>query len=221
MVLEAKEISKTYRGGSIEVPALKCCNLEIRQGEFVAIIGKSGSGKSTLLHVLAGLDESDSGEILIDGRNIAGMSVRERAVFRRRNIGYIYQDYQLFPEFTGYENIAMPLRIDGKRPDEQRILDLMEDLCILDCQDKFPQEMSGGEQQRVSIARALVVDPAIIFADEPSGNLDAENARYVAELLSRASVEARQTIVMVTHDRQMADYADRIITIADGVVEEM
>lgn len=218
IVLRASEVAKTYRNGSVEVPALKNCDLEIAKGEFVAIIGKSGSGKSTLLHVLAGLDKPDHGEIVIAGKCMMNLAEKERAVFRRRNIGYIYQDYQLFPEFTGFENIALPLRLDGKNPDTFRIMDLMEQLEIENCRDKFPQEMSGGEQQRISIARAMIVDPAIIFADEPSGNLDAENARIVAEILALASVKEKQTIVMVTHDRQMADYADRILQISDGVV---
>jgi len=218
-ILEAKNIKRTYSNGIIEVPALKKCDISIGKGEFVAIVGKSGSGKSTLLHVLAGLDEPDEGEVWIEGKNIVGMKEREKAVFRRRKLGYVYQDYNLMPEFTAYENIALPLRMDGKREDREEILGLMDSLGIGECEKKFSQEMSGGEQQRVSIARALVAKPAVIFADEPSGNLDGENARNVAELLAKASEQFRQTIVMVTHDRQMADYAHRILRISDGVVE--
>lgn len=220
MILQAQEISKTYSNGIVEVPALKTCSLNIKKGEFVAVVGRSGSGKSTLLHVLAGLDMPDQGDILINGQNIAGMKEKERSAFRRKNIGYVYQDYNLFPEFTAYENMILPLKLDGRDVERDAAMEMMEKLGIAECADKFPQEMSGGEQQRVSIGRALIVHPAIIFADEPSGNLDAENARNVAELLATASVEYGQSIVLVTHDRQMADYADRIVTIMDGVLQE-
>jgi ABC-type antimicrobial peptide transport system, ATPase component len=219
IVLEAKDIKRTYTNGIIEVPALKKCAISIAEGEFVAVVGKSGSGKSTLLRILAGLDEPDGGEVWIDGKNIIDMGEREKAVFRRRKLGYVYQDYNLIPEFTAYENIALPLRMDGKREDREEVLGLLDTLGIRECEKKFSQEMSGGEQQRVSIARALVARPAVIFADEPSGNLDGENAMNVAELLAKASEQFRQTIVMVTHDRQMADYAHRILRISDGVVE--
>lgn len=220
IILQAQEISKTYSNGIVEVPALKTCSLNIKKGEFVAVIGKSGSGKSTLLHVLAGLDTPDQGEIVIDGRDIARMKEKERSAFRRKKIGYVYQDYNLFPEFTAYENMVLPLKLDGREVERDAAMEMMEKLGIAECADKFPQEMSGGEQQRVSIGRALMIQPAIIFADEPSGNLDAENARNVAELLATASTEYGQSIVLVTHDRQMADYADRIVTIVDGVLQE-
>lgn len=219
IVLEAKDIKRTYTNGIIEVPALKKCAISIAEGEFVAVVGKSGSGKSTLLRILAGLDEPDGGEVWIDGKNIIDMGEREKAVFRRRKLGYVYQDYNLIPEFTAYENIALPLRMDGKREGREEVLGLLDTLGIRECEKKFSQEMSGGEQQRVSIARALVARPAVIFADEPSGNLDGENAMNVAELLAKASEQFCQTIVMVTHDRQMADYAHRILRISDGVVE--
>lgn len=219
MILQAHEISKTYSNGIVEVPALKTCSLEIEKGEFVAVIGKSGSGKSTLLHVLAGLDAPDRGEIIINGQDIASMKEKERSAFRRKNIGYVYQDYNLFPEFTAYENLILPLKLDGRQAKKEVVMEIMEKLGIAECAHKFPQEMSGGEQQRVSIGRALMIRPAIIFADEPSGNLDAENARNVAELLVTASEEYDQSIVLVTHDRQMADYADRIVTIVDGVLQ--
>lgn len=216
MILEAKQISKTYSNGIVEVPALKPCDISMEKGEFVAVVGKSGSGKSTLLHLLAGLDVPDQGEIIIDGKDIAQMKEKERSAFRRKKIGYIYQDYNLFPEFTAYENMVLPLRLDGMEENREEAMELMERLGIAECAEKFPQEMSGGEQQRVSIGRALLVRPAIIFADEPSGNLDAENAKNVAELLASASEEYRQSIVLVTHDRQMADYAERILTLVDG-----
>lgn len=220
MILQAHEISKTYSNGIVEVPALKTCSLDIKKGEFVAVIGRSGSGKSTLLHVLAGLDTPDQGEIMINGQDIAKMKEKERSAFRRKNIGYVYQDYNLFPEFTAYENMVLPLKLDGREVEQDSAMEMMEKLGIAEHADKFPQEMSGGEQQRVSIGRALIIQPAIIFADEPSGNLDAENARNVAELLATASTEYGQSIVLVTHDRQMADYADRIVTILDGVLQD-
>ena len=218
-VLEAKGISRTYKG-EVPVYALKETDLAFTEGEFVAIVGRSGSGKSTLLRILATLDVSDTGELYIDGQKVSGIKDAELARFRRRRIGFIYQDYNLFPEYTAYENIVFPIHLDGRTEDKDAVEKLMEDLGILHCRDKFPHEMSGGEQQRTSIARALATEPAVILADEPTGNLDAENSKNVAELLRFCSEEYRQTIVMVTHDQGMANYADRIIRISDGVVTE-
>lgn len=218
-VLEAKGISRTYKG-EVPVYALKETDLAFTEGEFVAIIGRSGSGKSTLLRILATLDVSDTGELYIEGEKISGLKDAELARFRRRRIGFIYQDYNLFPEYTAYENIVFPIHLDGRTEDKAAVEKLMEDLGILHCRDKFPHEMSGGEQQRTSIARALATEPAVILADEPTGNLDAENSKKVAELLRYCSEEYRRTIVMVTHDQGMANYADRIIRISDGVVTE-
>lgn len=218
-VLEAKGISRTYKG-EVPVYALKETDLAFTEGEFVAIIGRSGSGKSTLLRILATLDVSDTGELYIEGEKVSGLKDAELARFRRRRIGFIYQDYNLFPEYTAYENIVFPIHLDGRTEDKDAVEKLMEDLGILHCRDKFPHEMSGGEQQRTSIARALATEPAVILADEPTGNLDAENSKKVAELLRYCSEEYRRTIVMVTHDQGMANYADRIIRISDGVVTE-
>ena len=217
-VLEARGISRTYKG-EVPVYALKETNLAFREGEFAAIIGRSGSGKSTLLRILATLDVSDTGELYIEGEKVSGLKDAELARFRRRRIGFIYQDYNLFPEYTAYENIVFPIHLDGRTEDKAAVEKLMEDLGILHCRDKFPHEMSGGEQQRTSIARALATEPAVILADEPTGNLDAENSKKVAELLKFCSEEYRRTIVMVTHDQGIANYADRIITISDGVVK--
>ena len=219
IMLRAENIERTYHAGSVDVPALKNCTLEFGQGEFTAIIGKSGSGKSTLLRILGSVDEPDTGSVIIAGKKITGMKDKELSEFRRRNIGYIYQEYSLFPEFTAYENVVMPILIDGKKPDENEVDDLLEVLGISDCKNKFPSQMSGGEQQRVAIARALITHPAVILADEPTGNLDAGSAGTVAQMLSKASQKHNQTIIMVTHDRQMADYADKIITIVDGVCQ--
>ena len=219
IMLRAENIERTYHAGSVDVPALKNCTLEFGQGEFTAIIGKSGSGKSTLLRILGSVDEPDTGSVIIAGKKITGMKDKELSEFRRRNIGYIYQDYSLFPEFTAYENVVMPILIDGKKHDENEVDDLFVELGISHCKNKFPSQMSGGEQQRVAIARALITHPAVILADEPTGNLDAGSAGTVAQMLSKASQKHNQTIIMVTHDRQMADYADKIITIVDGVCQ--
>ena len=218
-ILKAEGICRTYHTGTVEVHALKKCDINIKKGEFTAIVGKSGSGKSTLLRILGTLDKPDEGNVCIDGINIAELKDRQLSKLRRENIGYIYQDYSLFPEFTAYENVVMPILIDGKKPDENEVDDLLEELGISHCKNKFPSQMSGGEQQRVAIARALITHPAVILADEPTGNLDAGSAGTVAQMLSKASQKHNQTIIMVTHDRQMADYADKIITIVDGVCQ--
>ena len=217
IVLEAKGINRTYKG-KVPVQALKTCSLTFYKGEFVAVIGKSGSGKSTLLRILGTIDVPDEGELYIAGEKAWGVDDETLSAFRRRNIGFIYQDYNLFQEYTAYENIIMPIHLDGRKEDPKKIEELMTRLGIWECRDKFPAEMSGGEQQRVSIARALAIEPAVILADEPTGNLDAENAGEVAELLRCASEEYQQTIIMVTHDAQMAEYAERILKIADGIV---
>ncbi len=216
-VLECKEISKTYGNDAVKVYALKSCSLTFQEGEFVAIVGKSGSGKSTLLRILGTLDQPDEGEVLLDGEDVLHLSDKKLSEIRRRKIGFIYQDYSLFPEYTAYENIIMPIHLDGRKENKETVWEMMGTLGILKCKDKFPSEMSGGEQQRTAIARALCISPAVILADEPTGNLDAENAGEVVMLMSKAARIYNQTIIMVTHDRQMADYADRILQIADGV----
>ena len=220
IVLKAENIAKTYGNSKVKVEALKTSNLEFEQGEFVAITGKSGSGKSTLLKLLGTLETPTEGQIILDGENVSKLSDAKLSKIRRKKIGFIYQDYSLFPEFSAYENIVMPLHLDDKKEDKEKILELMENLGISYCKDKFPSEMSGGEQQRVAIARALAISPAVVLADEPTGNLDAENAEEVVMLLSKAARIYNQTIIMVTHDRQMADYAERIIYIKDGVISK-
>lgn len=218
IILEAKNISKTYKSGEIEVKALKPSTLTFGKGEFVAVVGKSGSGKSTLLKLLGSLEEPDQGEILLDGSSILHLKDKELSAIRRRKIGFIYQDYSLLPEFSAYENIILPIRLDDRKADEAKVEDIMKLLGILHCKDKFPGEMSGGEQQRVAIARAIAINPAIILADEPTGNLDSENSNEVVTLMSKAAKVYNQTIVMVTHDVQTADYADRIVHIQDGEI---
>ena len=220
VILEAVGISKTYHSSEVAVEALKPCTVTFTEGEFTAVVGKSGSGKTTLLHLLGTLDVPDGGEIYLRGKSILNLNDNALSRVRRRKIGIVYQDYSLFPEYTAYENVVMPLRLDGRREDPEKIAELMETLGITHCRDKFPDEMSGGEQQRTALARALAIEPDVILADEPTGNLDAANSREVIQLLSRASRVYNQTIIMVTHDRQAADYADRILTIRDGYVEE-
>lgn len=218
-VLKVTDIAKTYGNDKVKVHALKQCTLEFEQGEFVAVVGKSGSGKTTLLRILGTLEQPDGGEVILDGENVLKLSDKKLSAIRRRKIGFIYQDYSLFPEYTAYENIVMPIHLDGLKENENVVKEMMETLGILSCKDKFSSEMSGGEQQRTAIARALCVSPSVILADEPTGNLDAENANEVVMLMSKAARLYNQTIIMVTHDRQMADYADRILTIRDGVVD--
>ncbi|MDO5382219.1 MAG: ABC transporter ATP-binding protein [Eubacteriales bacterium] len=217
-ILRADGISRTYITGQVKVEALKKCNVLIKKGEFTAIIGKSGSGKSTLLRILGTMDKPDEGKVYINEVEIQGLKDKKLSEFRRKNIGFIYQNYSLIPEYTAYENIILPLVLDHKNPDKEEVAELLESLEIEHCRDKFPSQMSGGEQQRVAIARAMVTHPSVVFADEPTGNLDAGSAEVVAKMLSMASLKYQQTIVMVTHDKQMAEYADRILTIVDGTV---
>ena len=219
-VLDVRGISKTYGNDKVKVRALRSCDLTVEKGEFVAVIGKSGSGKSTLLRMLGTLEPPDEGKIFLEGKDLSGLSDKRLSRIRRRRIGFVYQDYSLFPEFTAYENIAMPFHLDGKKENKSYIKEVMDALGITKCREKFPSEMSGGEQQRVAIARGMCISPAIILADEPTGNLDAENAEEVAMLMSKASRMYQQTIIMVTHDGQMADYADRILHIRNGRVRE-
>lgn len=219
-ILQATNISKTYGNNKIKVHALKKCSLSFMEGEFAAVVGKSGSGKSTLLRILGTLDLPDEGEVLLEGNDVLHLSDKKLSEIRRKKIGFIYQDYSLFPEYTAYENIILPIHLDGRKEDKDAVMEIIETLGIASCKNKFPAEMSGGEQQRTAIARALAIAPAVILADEPTGNLDAENAGEVVMLLSKAARLYNQTIIMVTHDGQMADYADRILRIRDGEVEE-
>ena len=207
-ILRAENISKTYQAGRVVVKALNRCSFSVERGEFVAVVGRSGSGKSTLLRILASFDKPDEGKVYVEGEEISGLKGKKLAQFRQEKIGFIYQDYSLFPEYTAYENVLLPLKIAHQAVDKEQLERLFEELGITDCRERYPDEMSGGQKQRVAIARALVTRPAVLFADEPTGNLDAENAESVAAILSRASMRYGQTIVMVTHDRQMADYAD-------------
>jgi putative ABC transport system ATP-binding protein len=219
-LLKTAYLTKTYGTGEASVKALKATDLVIEKGEFTAIVGPSGSGKSTLLHLLAGLDEPSAGHVYINGADIYSMSEKELSRFRRRNIGFIFQFFNLIPILSVEENIKLPLLMDGKKVDEDYINELMEILDIKNRKTHLPGEISGGQQQRVSIARALSNKPSIIFADEPTGNLDSKNSKEVLDLLTMSVKKYNQTLVMITHDPQVAACADRIITIADGEVIE-
>ena len=217
-ILRTEGLKRSYLVNETKIDVLKGINLTINNQEFIAIMGKSGSGKTTLLKLLGLLDRPTEGKVFFKGEDSNSLRGDRLAMIRRREIGFIYQDYKLIPEYTAYENIILPLILDGEDADEEAVTELMESLGIDYCKDKFPAQMSGGEQQRVAIARALITHPSVIFADEPTGNLDAASAETVARMLTLAASKYQQTIVMVTHDRQMAEYADRILTITDGNV---
>ena len=220
VILKTIDLIKTYGSKETEVKALKSTNLEIEEGEFIAIVGPSGSGKSTLLHLLAGLDKPSSGKVLINDVNIYELSETEISKFRRRNIGFIFQFFNLIPILSVEENIKLPVLMDGKSVDKEYMNELMEVLGIEDRKKHLPGELSGGQQQITSIARALINKPAIIFADEPTGNLDSKNSGEVLQLLTSTIKKYKQTLVMITHDNSIAERADRIITIADGVITD-
>jgi putative ABC transport system ATP-binding protein len=219
-ILKTSYLMKVYGVRDTAVKALKPTDLSIKKGEFTAIIGPSGSGKSTLLHLLAGLDKPSGGHVYINGIDIYEMSEKELSRFRRRNVGFIFQFFNLIPILSVEENIKLPLLMDGKKIDESYVNELMEILDIKDRKKHLPGEISGGQQQRVSIARALVNKPSIIFADEPTGNLDSKNSKEVLNLLTMSIKKFNQTLVMITHDPQVAACADRIITIGDGEITE-
>lgn len=215
-ILETKNLSKTYGKGETEVKALDNVSFSVQQGEFVAIIGPSGSGKSTLLHILGGVDVPTSGEAVINGTDISKLDETSLAVFRRRQIGLIYQFYNLIPILTVEENLTLPLLLDGRKPDKKQLDELVGELGLGDRLKHLPSELSGGQQQRVSIGRALLNNPALLLADEPTGNLDSENSREIIALLRKFNKEFKQTVIIITHDERIALSADRVITIQDG-----
>ena len=217
-ILETKNLCKYYGSGENEVKAVRNANLEIQKGEFVAIVGKSGSGKSTLLHMLGGLDRPDSGKVLIEGRDIFRLKDERLAVFRRRKIGFIFQSYNLVPSLNVWENIVLPIGLDGRKVDQEYVMDIIRRIGMEDRLHALPNTLSGGQQQRVAIARALASRPAIILADEPTGNLDSRTEIEVVNLLKNCVTEYGQTLVMITHDESIAQMADRMIVIEDGKV---
>ena len=221
MKIVAKELSKIYGVGENRVVALDKVNLEIAINDFISIMGPSGSGKSTLLHLLSGLDRPTSGSLTYDGRDIYGFSDKELSAFRRRRIGFVFQQYNLLPVLTAKENIIMPLLLDKRLPDEVYLMQLAEWLGISDRLEHLPHELSGGQQQRVAIARALIAKPDIIFADEPTGNLDSKSGSEVMKMLENIWEKTGTKLVIITHDRRVARMADRQFVIVDGVLSEV
>ncbi|WP_304634724.1 ABC transporter ATP-binding protein [uncultured Oscillibacter sp.] len=221
MLIQAKGLSKIYGSGENQVVALDKANLTIAPGDFISIIGPSGSGKSTLLHLLSGLDHPTSGSLTYDGQEIYTLSDKELSAFRRRQMGFIFQQFNLLPVLTARENILMPLLLDKKQPDEGYLDQLAELLGLRDRLDHLPHELSGGQQQRVAIARALIAQPEVIFADEPTGNLDSKSGGEVMELLKGIRDRMGKTLVIITHDNRIAAAADRQLTIMDGVLSEV
>lgn len=217
-LLKTNNLTKNYGIKETLVRALKPTSIEVEKGEFVAIVGPSGSGKSTLLHLLAGLDKPSAGQVFINDKDIYDMGEKEISRYRRRNIGFIFQAFNLIPILSAEENIKLPILMDNKKVDEEYINELMEILDLKERKKHLPGELSGGQQQRVSIARALANKPSIIFADEPTGNLDSKNSKEVLELLKGTIKKYDQTLVMITHDSNIAKMADRIITISDGMI---
>lgn len=215
-ILEVKKLNKTYGKGEAEVHALDDVSFSVDKGEFVAIVGASGSGKSTLLHLLGGVDHPTSGQVIIDGQNIYDLSSDALAIFRRREVGIIYQFYNLIPILNVRENITLPCDLDGRIVDENRLNELIHTLGLEGRETHLPNQLSGGQQQRVSIGRALIYDPAIILADEPTGNLDSKMGEEIVSLLKLSNRKYNQTVIMITHDLEIAKQADRIITIEDG-----
>ena len=215
-ILEARDLKKYYGKGDTLVKALDGVNLTVADGEFVAIVGTSGSGKSTLLHMLGGLDRPTSGTVTVDGRELSAMRDEELTIFRRRKIGFVFQNYNLVPVLNVYENIVLPIQLDGKTPDQAYVDQIIETLGLEAKLQNLPGNLSGGQQQRVAIARALAAKPAIILADEPTGNLDSATSLDVMGLLKVTAQKFSQTIVMITHNEELAQMADRIIRIEDG-----
>ena len=221
MVIEAKELSKIYGSGENRVVALDKAGLKIGQGDFISIIGPSGSGKSTLLHLLSGLDRPTSGSLTYDGKDIYSFHDKELSAFRRRRIGFIFQQFNLLPVLTARENIIMPILLDKKQPEETYLDQLTGLLGIQERLAHLPHELSGGQQQRVAIARALAAQPDIIFADEPTGNLDSKSGSEVMELLKNVQRKMDKTLVVITHDNRIAKMADRQFVIVDGILSEV
>ena len=215
-ILETKDLRKVYGSGDTEVRALDGVDLTVEKGEFVAVVGTSGSGKSTLLHMLGGLDRPTGGTVTVDGKELSAMRDEELTIFRRRKIGFVFQNYNLVPVLNVYENIVLPIQLDGKAPDRGYVDQIIETLGLGNKLQNLPNNLSGGQQQRVAIARALAAKPAIILADEPTGNLDSATSLDVMGLLKVTAQKFSQTIVMITHNEELAQMADRIIRIEDG-----
>lgn len=217
-ILNVKQLKKHYQMGETTVKALDGVDLVIRKGEFVAIVGKSGSGKSTLLHMLGGLDNPTDGEVMVDGKDISRMSKDELTIFRRRKIGFVFQNYNLLQYMNVYENIVLPIKLDGIKPDKVFVTQVMDMLGLTQKKYAMPSQLSGGQQQRVALARAIAAKPAIILADEPTGNLDSRTSQDVLGLIKTSSERFGQTVVIITHNDEIAQMAGRIVRIEDGKV---
>ena len=217
-IVEIRDLVKYYHTGDNVVKAVDHTELDIERGKFTAIVGRSGSGKSTLLHLIGGLDRPDSGKVMIDGKDIFKLKENQLAAFRRQKIGFIFQDYNLIPSLNVWENIVLPIGLDGKKVNSQEVLSILKRIDLIDKKDAMPNTLSGGQKQRVAIARALAGSPAIILADEPTGNLDSKTELEVMSLLKNCVKEYNQTLVMITHDETIAQMADRVIIIEDGKV---
>ncbi|MBQ3891050.1 MAG: ABC transporter ATP-binding protein [Lachnospiraceae bacterium] len=217
-ILEAKDLKKFYGEGESQVKALNGVNVTVKKGEFVAIVGTSGSGKSTLLHMLGGLDRPTSGSVIVDGKDIFSLKDDALTIFRRRKIGFVFQAYNLVPVLNVYENIVLPMELDGEKIDKEYVDEIIDTLMLTSKKESLPNQLSGGQQQRVAIARALAFRPAIILADEPTGNLDSKTGQDVLSLLKVSAEKFSQTIVMITHNDEIAQLADRIIRIEDGKI---
>lgn len=220
-LLEVNAISKTYGVGETAVNALKNVNFSIPKGEFVAVVGESGSGKSTLLNMIGALDTPTFGKVLIDGNDIFSMKDEKLTIFRRRNIGFIFQAFNLIPELNVEQNITFPVLLDYKKPDQSYMEEILTVLSLKDRRNHLPRQLSGGQQQRVAIGRALITHPMLILADEPTGNLDSQNSSEVISLLKTAAKCYQQTIIMITHNRSLASAADRVLQVSDGVLTDL
>lgn len=219
-LLEVKSISKTYDSGEAAVHALKDISFSVPKGEFVAIVGESGSGKSTLLNMVGALDTPTSGKVFIDGKDIFSMKDSSLTIFRRRNIGFVFQSFNLIPELSVEQNIIFPVLLDYQKPDKKYLEELLTVLNLKERRNHLPSQLSGGQQQRVAIGRAMITRPSLILADEPTGNLDSQNSSEVIALLKEAAKKYEQTIVMITHSRSIAQTADRILQVSDGALTD-
>lgn len=220
-LLEIQKLCKTYGSGETAVQALKNVSFSVQRGEYVAVVGESGSGKSTLLNMIGALDTPTSGKVLIDGRDTFSMKDKKRTIFRRRNIGFIFQAFNLIPELTVEQNIIFPLLLDYQKPDWNYLEELLAVLNLNERRNHLPSQLSGGQQQRVAIGRALITRPSLILADEPTGNLDTQNSREVIALLKGTSKKYEQTIIMITHNRSIAQTADRVLQVSDGILSDL
>lgn len=220
-ILKVQKLCKTYGTGEVKVDALKNMSFSLEKGEFVAVVGESGSGKSTLLNCIGALDVPTSGVITIDGSNLFTLKEEERTIFRRRNIGFIFQSFQLVSELTVEQNIVFPLLLDYRKPKASDVEEILELLGLTDRRNHLPSQLSGGQQQRVAIGRAMITKPKLILADEPTGNLDSKNSQDVIDLLTKASRHYQQTILMITHNNSLTSMVDRVLRVTDGVLTDL